>query len=239
MPGVSPLRKLEYLGPVNGDVAAPPERWWKANECSYNSRKMPIDTIVIHATAGSSSSGAMSVTNGCNASWHYLIPDENESAHGEHAWICVPVEKKAWHVLRRVQFPIDGKTDINSRSIGFEIVNAQHTGDQFSDWQYQITAHIINYWRKQLGSIKYLTTHSYLDPSRRNDPGHTFDWDRFMALINEGIEPIDVDAYAKDAVQWAQESGLMVGYPDGRFGGRDPLSRQDAAVVLKRFSEMS
>jgi hypothetical protein len=45
----------------------------------------------------------------------------------------------------------------------------------------------------------------------------------------------DVDPWAADAVAWAQEAGLMLGDPDGRFRGRDPVTRQELAVVLQRL----
>ena len=45
----------------------------------------------------------------------------------------------------------------------------------------------------------------------------------------------DVDDWAQEAVDWCRAEGLMVGYPDGLFHGRDPVSRQELAVILHRL----
>ena len=42
-----------------------------------------IKALVIHATAGSSSAGAISVMKEGKASFHWLLPDEDEPQHGE------------------------------------------------------------------------------------------------------------------------------------------------------------
>jgi len=225
----------------------PPHQWWHAPSKSYNRREYgPTDTIVIHATAGSSSSGAMSVTNAGTASWHWLIPDENEEGHGQYAHRCVADDKKAWHVLRKVYFPRiyqgialrnPGHTDINSRAYGIEIVNAQTGRDPFSDWQLRITAQIVNYHRSLHPDIgMYLVTHAYLDPGRKLDPGEQFAWERFLQYIREGEAPMpDVDEWAAADVAAVKAEGIMTGYADGTFRGREPVSRQELAVVIARL----
>src|SRR5574341_2623697 len=47
-----------------------------------------IKAVVIHATAGSSSAGAVSVMRDGKASFHWLVPDENEAQHGVLVWAC-------------------------------------------------------------------------------------------------------------------------------------------------------
>jgi N-acetyl-anhydromuramyl-L-alanine amidase AmpD len=168
------------------------------------------------------------------------MPDEDESPHGDHVWRCVADEKKAWHVRKQVKFPIDNKRDINSRSVGIEIVNAQiGEGDPFSQWQVAVTAQTVNYYRSKHPDRRfYLATHSFLDPERRNDPGNIFDWQRFMSLLETGEpELVDVDDYAADAVSWVKEQGLMTGVSEQLFGGRDPVKRQDLAIILKRLHD--
>src|SRR5688572_786160 len=49
-----------------------------------------IRAVVIHATAGYSSSSAMSVLVEHRASWHWLVPDEDEPQHENLIWRCVP-----------------------------------------------------------------------------------------------------------------------------------------------------
>lgn len=49
---------------------------------------------------------------------------------------------------------------------------------------------------------------------------------------------IDVaqDAYYARAVSWAQTSGVMNGYGEGRFGPEDPVTREQLAAILFRYT---
>lgn len=42
------------------------------------------------------------------------------------------------------------------------------------------------------------------------------------------------NVYYMDAVTWASANGLMIGYGDGYFGSKDPVSRAQIAVILWR-----
>ena len=56
----------------------------------------------------------------------------------------------------------------------------------------------------------------------------------------EGENPFtDVaqDAWYRDAVTWAAESGLMTGYSETAFGPNDCLTREQMAAVLYRYGE--
>lgn len=182
------LRKAENLPPWSGAKAPfPPHRNWLAPAKAYrHQRRLPIDTVVIHATAGGSSAGAMSVMAHGTASWHVLIPDEDEKEHGQYLWRCVTDAGAAWHVLAQCKHPADGKTNINDRAFGVEVVNWQDGRDQFSDWQLRVTAQWVRYCWSHYG-IKYLYTHAYLDPSRKSDPGTLFNWNKFMGYVREGV----------------------------------------------------
>lgn len=178
------LKRAERLPKWEGPPEPfPPNKAWFAPSNSFRKvRRLPLDTIVIHATAGGSSSGAMSVAHAGKASWHALVPAKTEKEHGQTLWRCVPDTGAAWHVLSSIKHPIDGKTNINDRSFGIEIVNRQDGKDLFSDWQLQITALWVRYCWSHYG-LKYMYTHAYLDPGRKSDPGHLFDWNKFMKLV--------------------------------------------------------
>jgi hypothetical protein len=128
----------------------------------------------------------MSVPNsGANASWHWLVPDEDERGHGEHVWRCVPDSGASWHVLSFIPHPMGGPGTINDRSFGVEVVNWQDGRDKFSDWQLRMTAQMVRYAWSSHG-VRYLFTHSYLDPTRRDDPTTLFNWDLFMDYVLYG-----------------------------------------------------
>lgn len=44
------------------------------------------------------------------------------------------------------------------------------------------------------------------------------------------------DQWFANAVAWAQQNGIMNGYPNNTFGANDPITRQDFSVVLYHYS---
>lgn len=48
---------------------------------------------------------------------------------------------------------------------------------------------------------------------------------------------VGANAYYADAVVWAEGSGLIGGYSDGRFGVNDPVTRQQVVTILWRWAE--
>lgn len=46
----------------------------------------------------------------------------------------------------------------------------------------------------------------------------------------------EAGAYYINALNWAETAGLIAGYPDGRFGVGDPVTRQQVATILWRWA---
>ncbi len=143
-----------------------------------------IRAVVIHATAGSSSAGAVSVIHAKKASFHWLVPDEDEAAHGKTVWATCFEARAAWHVRNDCSHPKiwNGHNRINHFSLGIEAVNSQ-LNDEFSPWQIEATAQIVRYCWAKYPNLRHVCSHAMLDPTRRTDPGSHFDWDRFKALV--------------------------------------------------------
>ena len=143
-----------------------------------------IEAVVIHATAGGSSAGAMSVMQAGTASFHWLVPDENESQHGNIVWACAPESRAAWHVGNDKSHPRvnGGAKRVNHWSLGIEVVNSQ-VAAPFSSWQVEVTARIVRYCWAKYPNLKTIVSHAALDPARRPDPGMSFDWNRFRQLV--------------------------------------------------------
>ena len=60
------------------------------------------------------------------------------------------------------------------------------------------------------------------------------------ATALEGLRFTDADsisAYARTAVRWAVEKGILSGYSSGRFGPQEPATRAQTAQMLKRYLE--
>jgi N-acetyl-anhydromuramyl-L-alanine amidase AmpD len=39
------------------------------------------------------------------ASFHWLVPDEDEQQHGQLVWACAPEARAAWHVRNSCRHP--------------------------------------------------------------------------------------------------------------------------------------
>lgn len=59
---------------------------------------------------------------------------------------------------------------------------------------------------------------------------------RRLTVADKPSRP-DVAPWAEADVAWARDQGLMVGRPDGSFGGGDPVTREELAVVLRRLAQ--
>jgi N-acetyl-anhydromuramyl-L-alanine amidase AmpD len=153
----------------------------------------PIDgirAVVIHATAGSSSVGAVSVMKEGKASFHWLVPDEDEEQHGYFVWACAPETLAAFHVQNSKSHPDvnNGKTLVNHWSLGIEIVNSQKTSDKFSAWQVSMAARIVRFCWAKYPNLKHVVSHAKLDPGRRTDPGLHFPWEDFTQQVLNGVD---------------------------------------------------
>ena len=148
----------------------------------------PIDgirAVIIHATAGTTSDGAVSVMRDGAASFHWLVPDEDEPQHGRFVWACAPERRAAMHVRADKRHPDvnNGATRPNHWSLGIEIVNRANGGDAFSPWQVEVTARIVRYCWGKYPNLRHVVSHARMDPQRRTDPGANFPWDRLRELV--------------------------------------------------------
>ena len=150
-----------------------------------------IRAVVIHATAGSSSAGAASVIFDGRASFHWLVPDEDEPQHGNFVWATCHETRAAWHVRNDKSHPDvwNGRNKVNHFSLGIEVVNAQNSSDDFSDWQIDATAEIVRYCWAKYPNLKHVVSHAKLDPHRRTDPGTNFPWSSFKSKVLNGTSP--------------------------------------------------
>ena len=59
----------------------------------------------------------------------------------------------------------------------------------------------------------------------------------YHALPIAVVQGLDVDEWAQPWVQRAMDEGLLTGYPDGTFRGRQPVTRQELAAALVRLKD--
>lgn len=191
-----------------------------------------VRAFVIHATAGGSSSGAMSVMFAHKASWHWLVPDENEPEHGRLVWACAPEKRAAIHVRNDRSHPDvnSGSRFVNYWSLGVEVVNTQQN-DQFSEWQIEQTAALVRYAWSRYPEMRDVVSHAKLDPARRSDPGTHFKWDRFQELV---LAPVPATrSFFFGAASVAEEPITIIGLRDERIEC-DPHLSDGVTVVEAR-----
>jgi N-acetyl-anhydromuramyl-L-alanine amidase AmpD len=127
-------------------------------------RSRPCDTVVLHATAGSTFAGALSALKARELSYHYVIEDQRESDGLVRK--CVPYGRVAFHA---------GKSEgphganVNSYSVGISFVNLNDGLDGYSLKQYAACLELIQSLKTAL-PLKYITTHAFISPGRKTDP---------------------------------------------------------------------
>jgi N-acetylmuramoyl-L-alanine amidase len=137
----------------------------------------PIDILLFHYTGMPTAAAALARLRdpAVEASAHYLV-DEDGAVHA-----LVPEEKRAWHAGASYWA---GETDINSRSIGIEIVNPGHEFGyrDFPDVQIAAVEELSRgiLARHPIPPSRVLA-HSDVAPERKEDPGERFPWARLAA----------------------------------------------------------
>ena len=145
---------------------------------NFDARGLPVSMIVLHYTGMADADGALARLTDAAAkvSAHYLI-DETGLIYA-----LVDEAARAWHAGRSHWRGID---DINSASIGIELVNPGHEWGYrpFPEAQMQallpLMAGIVGRHGITRGNI---VGHSDVAPSRKVDPGELFDWERLAAV---------------------------------------------------------
>lgn len=122
-----------------------------------------------------------------NVSSHYVVDEDGAILR------LVPEARRAHHAgVSSWQ----GTTDINSRSIGIEIVNPGHEFGYrpFPDAQVEaVIALCRDILARQPIAPERVLGHSDVAPERKEDPGELFPWDRLAAVgIGRWVEPAPI-----------------------------------------------
>ncbi len=147
------------------------------NHGERNDGKRP-DSLVLHYTG--MVDGPAALHQLCNplaqVSSHYFIFEDGR------VWQLVPEARRAWHAGAGCW---QGERDMNSASIGIEIVNPGHDQGYTAFPEAQIAAvaalcrDIVTRWNIRADRV---IAHSDMAPKRKRDPGELFPWDRLAAV---------------------------------------------------------
>ncbi len=212
---------------------------------NFDERKdgAPPDMVVLHYTGMESGSAALErlTTADSKVSSHYVVFEDGRIVQ------LVPENLRAWHA--GVSF-WSGETDINSRSIGIEIVNPGHEFG-YPDFPLRQTAAVISLCRsiltrrRQVANDRVLA-HSDVAPGRKQDPGEKFPWELLsesnvghwvrpapLTLEGDGFKPGDWN----DSVLKFQRAMQAYGYGINDTGRYDEQTREVVTAFQRHFRQ--
>jgi N-acetylmuramoyl-L-alanine amidase len=139
-----------------------------------------IDMLVLHYTGMTTAAAALErlCDPSARVSAHYLVEENGVT------WRLVPENRRAFHAGASCW---EGESDLNSVSLGIEIVNPGHEGGYRPFPEAQMSS-VERLCRKLIGCYSIpphrVVGHSDIAPVRKSDPGELFDW---AGLANAGI----------------------------------------------------
>jgi N-acetylmuramoyl-L-alanine amidase len=139
---------------------------------NFDDRALPVSMVVLHYTGMQDAASAIARLRDPEAkvSCHYLVSEDGQVLR------MVDEEKRAWHAG---QSWWRGLQDINSASIGIEIVNPGHEFGYRPFPREQMEALIVvlaDIVRRRSIRPVNVVGHSDIAPARKVDPGELFDW---------------------------------------------------------------
>jgi N-acetylmuramoyl-L-alanine amidase len=193
-----------------------------------------IDMLILHYTGMPNAAAALErlCDPAAEVSAHYLVEEDGT------VWQLVAEARRAWHAGRSFWA---GETDINSASIGIEIVNPGHEFGYRPFPEPQVAA-LETLCRGILARhpipAHRVLGHSDVAPQRKSDPGEFFDWPR-LAAAGIGLWPDFLPAMetaeAKIPVLPVQRALAAIGYDVPQAGLADAATREVLRAFQRHF----
>ena len=172
---------------------------------NFDERKQPVCMIVLHYTGMQTAEAALAwlANPESKVSSHYVVTEDGQ------VFRLVDETRRAWHAGRSSW---RGITDVNSASIGIEIVNPGHEFGYrpFPEPQMDAVEALVREIAARYSVQPAMVVgHSDIAPARKDDPGELFDWPRLA------------------------RAGLALAIPDASFDPR--WNDQGVAAAMGRF----
>ncbi|PWE17727.1 N-acetylmuramoyl-L-alanine amidase [Marinicauda salina] len=192
---------------------------------NFNDRAGPVSMLVLHYTGMETGDAAIErlCDPAAKVSAHYVVEEDGSVLR------LVAEDKRAWHAgVARWR----GIEDVNSASIGIEIVNGGHDFGlpDFPDAQIEA---VIALSREILGrheiAARDVVGHSDVAPERKLDPGERFPWAR-LAAAGVGLWPdtAGADEAAVSELAANLEALERIGY------GVEDIAPEDLVAAFQR-----
>ncbi|KPX57441.1 MULTISPECIES: N-acetylmuramoyl-L-alanine amidase [Pseudomonas syringae group] len=201
-----------------------------------------VQYVVMHYTSTSMEKSLQLLTHG-EVSSHYLIGDDSNAT----IYKLVDESARAWHAG---ESEWEGRTWLNSSSIGIEIVNpgfkdtpAGRLWYPYTEAQIQsITVLLKDIVKRNKIDPKHIIGHSDIAPTRKQDPGPLFPWKR-LAAEGLGIWPDErlvaqhqaLLATNLPSISWFQQQLARLGYSTPQTGELDTATRQVLAAFQMHY----
>jgi len=156
---------------------------------NFNERRLPLSMLVLHYTGMETGEAAIARLSDSDAgvSAHYVVEEDGRIIQ------MVAEDRRAWHAGKGLW---RGCADVNSASIGIEIVNGGHDfglPDFPPDQIAAVLALSQDILARHPIAACDVIGHSDLAPDRKQDPGEKFPWKHFaqngVGLWPEPVQP--------------------------------------------------
>jgi N-acetylmuramoyl-L-alanine amidase len=205
---------------------------------NFNARRLPLSMLVLHYTG--METGEAAIERLCDpdaaVSAHYVVEEDGRIIQ------LVAEDQRAWHAGKGVW---RGCEEVNSASIGIEIVNGGHDFGLPEYPEPQIEAVLALSQailaRHPIAACDVIG-HSDLAPDRKQDPGEKFPWKRFaekgVGLWPDAVAP----GFAPSApgeggasVQALRQALHEIGYGVAPSGAYDDALKSVVLAFQRRF----
>ena len=198
--------------------------------------------IVLHYTVLDWEKSLKVLTTGGQVSAHYLVRDNPVASYA-----LVDENRRSWHAGASYWA---GSTNLNSASIGIEIVNAGYVdgpaGRVYAPFPQaqvdEVIALVRDIQKRHNVRPERIIGHADIAPGRKQDPGPNFPWKQ---LADAGLIPwpdgpavliktLEHEVAPRD-VAWLQERLARIGYNVSRSGQMDTLTREVVATFQMKY----